>query len=90
VSVSVDPAVSQTVRGAPPSLSTIQAPVRDGLDQVGAEIRRIVLSDFHMIEEVNHHLLFVQGKLFRPTLLLLSSRVNGAPTSDALTLAAVV
>jgi octaprenyl-diphosphate synthase len=60
------------------------------LERVGAEIRRIVLSDFQMIEEVNEHLLFMQGKLFRPTLLLLSSRVGGEPSDDALTLAAVV
>jgi len=82
--------VSQAVRGAPPSLSVIQAPVRDELDRVGSEIRRIVLSDFPLVEEVNDHLLFVQGKLFRPALLLLSSRVDGTPTDDALTLAAVV
>jgi octaprenyl-diphosphate synthase len=82
--------VSQVVRGAPPRLSAIQAPVRAELARVGDEIRRIVLSDFQMIEEVNDHLLFMQGKLFRPTLLLLSSRVGGVPSDEALTLAAVV
>ncbi len=86
----MDPGVSQVVRGGPPRLSAIQAPVQAELERVGAEIRRIVLSDFQMIEEVNDHLLFMQGKLFRPTLLLLSSRVGGDPTEDALTLAAVV
>jgi len=90
VSAQPDPGVSQVVRGGPPKLSSIQAPVRDRLERVGAEIRRIVLSDFQMIEEVNEHLLFMQGKLFRPTLLLLSSRVEGEPSDDALTLAAVV
>jgi octaprenyl-diphosphate synthase len=64
--------------------------VRDGLDRVGEEIERIVLSDFAQIEEVNEHLLFMRGKLFRPTLLLLSSRVDGDSHDDALTLAAVV
>jgi octaprenyl-diphosphate synthase len=82
--------VSHAVRGAPPRLSAIQALVREQLGQVGEEIRRIVLSDFAMIEEVNEHLLLVQGKLFRPTLLLLSSRVGGEPADEALTLAAVV
>jgi len=86
----LDPSVSQVVRGAPPRLSAIQAPVRADLARVGDEIRRIVLSDFQMIGEVNDHLLFMQGKLFRPTLLLLSSRVGGAPSEEALTLAAVV
>lgn len=82
--------MNQAVRGAPPTLSSIQAPVQAQVDAVGEEIRRIVLSDFPMIEEVNDHLLFVQGKLFRPTLLLLSSRVGATPSDEALTLAAVV
>jgi octaprenyl-diphosphate synthase len=82
--------VTQAVRGVPPKLSAIQAPVRASLDRVGDEIRRIVLSDFDDIEEVNEHLLFMRGKLFRPTLLLLSSRVAGRDHDDALTLAAVV
>ena len=73
-----------------PKLSAIQAPVRAQLDRVGDEIRRIVLSDFDQIEEVNEHLLFMRGKLFRPTLLLLSSRVSGEEHDDTLTLAAVV
>lgn len=81
---------NQTVREGRPKLSSIQAPVKEELNRVGEEVRRIVISDFTMIEEVNEHLLFLQGKLFRPTLLLLSSRVGGAPAEDALTLAAVV
>lgn len=64
--------------------------MRAPLERVGDEIRRIVLSDFDHIEEVNEHLLFMRGKLFRPTLLLLSSRAGGHEDEDALTLAAVV
>jgi octaprenyl-diphosphate synthase len=64
--------------------------VRASLDRVGDEIRRIVLSDFDDIEEVNEHLLFMRGKLFRPTLLLLASRVADDEPEEALTLAAVV
>lgn len=82
--------MTQAVRGVPPKLSAIQAPVREPLERVGDEIRRIVLSDFDNIEEVNEHLLFMRGKLFRPTLLLLSSRVAGREQDDSLTLAAVV
>ena len=82
--------MTQALRGLPPELSAIQAPVRDSLDRVGDEIRRIVLSDFAHIEEVSEHLLFMRGKLFRPTLLLLSSRVGDDAPDDALTLAAVV
>ncbi|MDP2955454.1 MAG: polyprenyl synthetase family protein [Longimicrobiales bacterium] len=82
--------MNQAVRGVQPTLSSVQGPVRAQVEQVGAEIRRIVLSDFPLIEEVNDHLLFVQGKLFRPTLLLLSNKVGSEPSKDALTLAAVV
>ncbi len=67
----MDVSVTQALRGVPPRLSAIQAPVRDSLDRVGSEIKRIVLSDFENIDEVNEHLLFMRGKLFRPTLLLL-------------------
>jgi octaprenyl-diphosphate synthase len=74
----------------PAELSAIQEPVRGLLDRVGDEIKRIVLSDFSDIEEVNEHLLFMRGKLFRPTLLLLSSQVDGERPEDALRLAAVV
>ncbi len=86
----MDVSVTQALRGVPPRLSAIQAPVRDSLDRVGSEIKRIVLSDFENIDEVNEHLLFMRGKLFRPTLLLLSSSVGGEAHDDALTLAAVV
>ena len=82
--------MTQTAHETPPKLSAIQALVRGPLERVGDEIRRIVLSDFDQIEEVNEHLLFMRGKLFRPTLLLLSSRTDGQEGEDALTLAAVV
>lgn len=86
----VEARVTKTVTDPPPKLSAIQAPVRARLDQVGDEIRRIVVSDFDDIGEVNEHLLFMRGKLFRPMLLLLSSRVSGRDEDETLTLAAVV
>jgi octaprenyl-diphosphate synthase len=43
-----------------------------------------------VIEEVNDHLLWARGKLFRPTLLLLSNRVGDASHPRAVTLAALV
>lgn len=73
-----------------PTLSTIQQPVRPQLDLVVDELRRIVLSDFPVIEEVNDHLLWARGKLFRPTLLLLSNRIGDNPHPNAVTLAALV
>lgn len=73
-----------------PSLSELQEPVREGLERVSGEIRRIIFSDFDLHAEVNDHLLAVRGKLFRPTLLLLVSEVGGRPHPDALPLAAVI
>jgi octaprenyl-diphosphate synthase len=75
---------------APPELAQIQAPVRDRLAQVLDEIRRIVVADFQMIEEVNDYLLLLPGKLFRPTVLLLANQVGESPHPDAITFAASV
>lgn len=82
--------MTRTIQGVPPELSAIQAPVRGLLERVGDEIRRIVVSDFDDIEDVNEHLLFMRGKLFRPTLLLLSSGVAKRTHEDTLTLAAAI
>jgi octaprenyl-diphosphate synthase len=78
------------LREAPSELAQIQAPVRARLDQVLDEIRRIVAADFDRIEEVNDYLLLLPGKLFRPTLVLLSNEVGGDPHPDAVTFAATV
>ena len=78
------------LRTRTPKLSEIQRPVRDDVERVVDELRRIVLSDFPAIGEVNDHLLWARGKLFRPTLLLLSHRVSGGSDARAVTLAAIV
>ncbi|MEP6572131.1 MAG: polyprenyl synthetase family protein [Gemmatimonadota bacterium] len=75
---------------APLSLAEIQAPLRDRLGDVQQQLRRIVDSDFGLITEVNSHLLQMQGKLFRPTLLLLADEATAGPDPRASTLAAVV
>ncbi len=79
-----------TLRTAPPRLSDIQAPIRERLDAVVDEIRRIVVSDFAPVEEVNAYLAKIRGKLFRPGLLLLCDELEGARSPQAETLAAVV
>ena len=84
--INPSPLVSQ----GPPDLVQIQAPVRERLDMILEEIRRIVVADFDMIEEVNDYLLLLPGKLFRPTLVLLSNEVGGSPHPDAVTFGAVV
>ena len=78
------------LRTAPPKLSQIQAPIRDRLETVVDEIRRIVVADFGPIGEINEYLLGIRGKLFRPSLLLLSNEIGGRPDSQADTLAAVI
>ena len=79
-----------TLRTAPPTLSEIQAPIGARLDTVVDEIRRIVVSDFAPLEQVNVYLTQIRGKLFRPGLLLLCDQLEGRPSEEAATLAAVL
>jgi octaprenyl-diphosphate synthase len=72
------------------SLADVQGPVREGLEQVKRELRRIVDDDSPLIAGVSDHLLGMKGKLFRPTLVLLSSAVVEHPEPTATTLAAVL
>jgi len=80
------------------TLQEIQRPVRDKLDEVSHAMARIVASDMPLVGQVGAHLLAMRGKLFRPTLLLLSSQVEGregsgkreAGTDKAVTLAAAL
>jgi len=75
---------------APSKLSDIQAPISERLDRVIDEFRRIVVSDFDRVEEINEYLLQVRGKLFRPSLLLLCNEVGDSPSPEAETLGAVI
>ena len=76
--------------GMTSALADIQAPVRDELARVGDEIWRIVADDNPLVGDVNRHLQGMQGKMFRPTLVLLARAATGRPAADATTLAAVV
>jgi octaprenyl-diphosphate synthase len=75
---------------APVTLASLQAPLRARLEIVQRELRRIIESDFGLIAEVNGHLLQMQGKMFRPTLLLLSEEASSVQDPRAPTLAAVI
>jgi octaprenyl-diphosphate synthase len=75
---------------APISLVELQRPLRPRLEQVQEELRRIVEADFGLITEVNAHLFQMQGKMFRPTLLLLAEEATGSIDQRATTLGAVV
>lgn len=71
-------------------MAFIQAPVAGRLEGMIDELRRIIVSDFDQIEEVNSYLAMLRGKLFRPTLTLLSNEVGSEPDARAVSLAAVV
>ncbi len=79
-----------SARTAPVTLADIQRPLRPRLERVQQELRRIVEADFGLIAQVNAHLFRMQGKMFRPTLLLLSDAATGPGDGRATTLAAVV
>ena len=72
------------------ALRDIQAPVRERLEAVMVEMRRIVTADLPMIEQVSGHLLQMRGKMFRPTLALLASETDGTSEPRVVTLASVV
>lgn len=76
---------------APVSLDALQVEIKPRLGAVREEMRRLVEADFPLIAQVNSHLTRMQGKMFRPTLLLLADAAT-APEPDArsLPLAAVV
>jgi octaprenyl-diphosphate synthase len=72
------------------TLSTVQAPIAARLPEVQAHLRRVVEADFKLIADVNSHLLRMQGKMFRPTLVLLADAAVGAPSDRAIALAAAI
>ena len=76
---------------APVSLDALQVGIKPRLNGVREEIRRLVEADFPLIAQVNSHLIRMQGKMFRPTLLLLADSATApAPDARSLPLAAVV
>jgi octaprenyl-diphosphate synthase len=76
-------------RTAPITLAGIQKPLRPRLEQVQQELRRIVEADFGLIAAVNAHLFQMQGKMFRPTLLLLAEEATGGRDQRTTVLGAV-
>ena len=75
---------------APVSLGDLQAGVEHRLEGVRGEIRRLIEADFPLIAQVNSHLTQMQGKMFRPTLLLLADEATGGRDPRTITLAATV
>ena len=72
------------------SLRAIQAPIAERLEDVVHTMRDIVISDLPLAREVSGHLLQMRGKMFRPTLTLLSSAVDDAPEARGITVGAAI
>lgn len=72
------------------TLATVQEPVRAQLDGVRDTMERVVTRDVPLLAVAARHLLAMKGKMFRPTLVLLSSAVGGAAPDAAVSVAAVV
>lgn len=72
------------------TLAELQQPVAGALAEVRAELRRLIEADFGLIAEVNAHLLQMQGKMFRPTLVLLADAATGGRNPRPTAFAAVV
>jgi len=76
---------------APVTLAELQTGIEPRLAEVRDEIRRLIEADFPLIAQLNSHLVQMQGKMFRPTLLLLADAATGGITDrSAVALAAVV
>lgn len=82
--------ITRTPSALAAALRDIQAPVRTDLEAVGQELWRIVSADVPLVQNVQEHLMGMKGKLFRPTLLLLSSSVEGESPRKAITFAAII
>ena len=71
------------------ALLELQQPIREQLDCVPQEMWRVVKADTPLIAAVNAHLMGMKGKMFRPTLLLLASALEGRVDQRATAMAAV-
>ena len=72
------------------TLAQLQAGLEPRLDQARNEIRRLIAADFQLISDVNTHLLQMQGKMFRPTLVFLVHDATGGNDPRVVSLAAIV
>jgi octaprenyl-diphosphate synthase len=72
------------------TLGSLQAGLEDRLGEVRATVGRLIAADFSLISDVNAHLLQMQGKMFRPTILFLVDEATGRRNPRAVNVAAVV
>lgn len=71
-------------------LREIQLPVRERLDLVASEMQEIATAELPLMRDVASHLLRMRGKMFRPTLALLASAIEGRPQDRSITLGATI
>ncbi|MFH0778050.1 MAG: polyprenyl synthetase family protein [Candidatus Eisenbacteria bacterium] len=71
-------------------LSETQCQIENELESLELELRGSLVSRLPLITDVANHLLSTRGKRFRPTLLLLSAKLNGAPSDRAVRAATIV
>ena len=79
-----------TRQAADVTLEDLQRPVADRLEAVTDELGRMIAAELPLIMDVNRHLLRMKGKLFRPTLLLLTHEAAGGGDERVVPLAAIV
>ncbi len=79
-----------TRQAAGVTLADIQRPVAEPVDAVADELGRMIAADLPLMQDVNRHLLQMKGKMFRPTLLLLTHEACGTGDRRAVSLAAIV
>ena len=72
------------------SLQRVQASVCERLDEVTAEMWRVVATDAPMVAQMSAHLMAMRGKMFRPTLVLLASSADDRPEPNAIPFAAAI
>ena len=72
------------------TLGSLQAGLEDRLGEVRTTVGRLIAADFSLISDVNAHLLQMQGKMFRPTIVFLVDEATGRRNNRAVNVAAVV
>ena len=76
---------------AAPTLTELQQGLSSRLELVREEIRKLIEADFPLIAQANAHLTQMQGKMFRPTLVLLAdAAISATPDPRSVSFAAVV
>jgi octaprenyl-diphosphate synthase len=72
------------------SLEEVREPVEADLEAVTERMVSVLKNGLPLISDVNGHLFSMKGKLLRPTLLLLASRVHGRRPPERIRLGGVV